>query len=156
MVIVKDFRLTIELVPKPCWYSNLRGNMTRANWDKLRRSIYAKYNYHCGICQTNDVAMNCHEIWQYDDENHIQRLVGFIALCPMCHHCKHIGLAGILASEGKLNLEQVIEHFMRVNQCSLEEYQDHKIQAFEKWRERNMFKWTTSLETYTDVIEAPV
>ena len=47
MVIVKDFRLTIELVPKPCWYSNLRGNMTRANWDKLRRSIYQDIRPQC-------------------------------------------------------------------------------------------------------------
>jgi hypothetical protein len=149
----KGLRLTIELVPSPCWYSNLRSSMTRANWDKLRKSVYAEYNYHCGVCQTSDVTLHCHEIWQYDDENHIQNLTGFIALCEMCHHCKHIGLAGILASEGKLDFGRVIEHFMQVNQCSREEYQAHEKQAWDVLHERSMhYDWTTDVETYAYLV----
>ncbi len=121
-----ELRLTIELVPSPCWQVNVRTSMTRAHWDSLRKSVYANYDYHCGICQASEVQLHCHEIWHYDDEKHIQKLAGFLALCPMCHHCKHIGRAGILASEGKLDFEQVIEHFMRVNHCSREDYQAHK------------------------------
>ena len=142
-----NLKLTIELVPSPCWQVNVRTFMTRANWDNLRRSVYTKYNYYCGICQASNVQLNCHEIWQYDDENHIQKLTGFIALCPMCHHCKHIGHAEILASKGKLDLEQVIEHFMLVNQCSREVFQSHKKAAFDEWRKRNRFEWTTDLGT---------
>ncbi len=37
-------RLTIELVPRPCSYSNLRSKMTRANWDHLRTLVYAISN----------------------------------------------------------------------------------------------------------------
>ncbi len=147
-----DLKLTIELVPSPCWQSNLRTSMTRAHWDNLRKSVYAKYNYHCGICQASNVQLNCHEIWHYDDGNHIQKLAGFIALCPMCHHCKHIGHAGILASQGKLDLEQVIEHFMQVNQCSRDVYSTHRKAAFDAWHERNRFEWTTDLGTYAHLI----
>ncbi len=144
--------LTIELVPSPCWQNNLRTSMTRTHWDKLRKSVYATYNYYCGICNAGDVQLNCHEIWQYDDENHIQKLAGFIALCPMCHHCKHIGHAGILASQGKLDLEQVIAHFLRVNHCSREDYSAHRKAAFDVWRERNRFEWNTDLGTYAHLI----
>ena len=140
-----SLKLTIELVPSPCWQSNVRSSMTRAQWDTLRKSVYATYNYQCGICQASNVQLNCHEIWHYDDENHIQKLAGFIALCPMCHHCKHIGHAGILASQGKLDLEQVIEHFMQVNHCSREFYSTHRKAAFNVWHERNRFEWTTDL-----------
>ncbi len=70
----------------------------------------------------------------------------------MCHHCKHIGLAGILASEGKLDFEQVIEHFIRVNQCLREEYQAHEKAAFDEWRERNRFEWTSDLGTYAHLV----
>ena len=150
--MANSLKLTIELVPSPCWQSNLRTSMTRAHWDNLRKSAYAKYNYRCGICQANNVQLNCHEIWHYDDANHIQKLAGFIALCPMCHHCKHIGHAGILASQGKLDLEQVIEHFMQVNQCSRDVYITHRNAAFDVWRERNRFEWTTDLGTYAHLI----
>lgn len=152
MDIVKGLRLTIELVPSPCWYSNLRTQMTQTDWDKLRKSVYAEYNHHCGLCQASDVMLNCHEIWQYDDENHIQKLTGFIALCPMCHHCKHIGLAGTLASEGKLDFEKVIEHFMQVNQCSREEYEAHSEEAWHTWGERNKHTWTTDIGTYAHLV----
>ncbi len=147
-----NLKLTIELVPSPCWHSNLRTYMTRAHWDKLRKLVYAKYNHHCGICQASNVQLNCHEIWHYDDEKHVQKLVGFIALCTMCHHCKHIGHAGILASQGKLDLEQVIAHFLRVNRCSREDYSAHRKAAFDVWLERNQFEWATDLGAFAHLI----
>ena len=79
--------------------------------------------------------MNCHEIWEYDDKNHIQKLLGFIALCSMCHHVKHIGFAGILAREGKLNYEKVVEHFMTVNNCDRRTFEEHRKRAFLIWEE---------------------
>jgi hypothetical protein len=63
-------RLTIELVPQPCWYSNLRNKMTRAAWDLLRTLVYATYNDRCGICHASKhisgVTLHCYEIWQFD------------------------------------------------------------------------------------------
>jgi len=82
-IMSKDFRLTIELVPRPCWYSNMRTTIPRAAWDKLRKQVYAQYNYCCGVCQLEHVTLHCHEIWQYDDTLHSQKLNGFIALCEM-------------------------------------------------------------------------
>src|SRR5690242_6509626 len=46
-----SFSLTIELVPQPCWYSNMRKAVTRSTWDTLRRQVYAQYHHRCGICQ---------------------------------------------------------------------------------------------------------
>ncbi len=149
-------RLTIELVPRPCWYSNLRSKMTRANWDHLRTLVYATYNDRCGICHASrhvsGVTLHCHEIWQYDDEHHVQRLAGFIALCEMCHHCKHIGLAGIRASEGTLDFEHVIAHFMLVNHCSYEDYEVHSQEAWDTWHERNTHQWVTDLGIYGNLV----
>jgi hypothetical protein len=145
-------RLKIELVPSPCWYNNLRERMLRPEWDKLRRQIYARYQWRCGICNTSNVTLHCHEIWQYDDKQHIQKLTGFICLCPMCHYCKHMGKAGLLAAEGKLDINQVIEHFMRVNQCSREEYEEHSKQAWDTWKARSRHEWTTDLGIYAGLV----
>src|SRR5437879_3488718 len=126
----KDLKLKIELVPKPIWYSNMRTNMSRAAWDKIRKDVYAEYNRRCGICQASNSGLNCHEKWGYDGEKHIQKLEGFICLCDMCHHCKHMGYARILEGRGQLNLEDVVAHFMQVNQCTRKEYQKHSNQAW--------------------------
>ena len=148
----KQLILTIELVPQPCFYNNLRNRMPRPAWDKLRKQVYAQYHYRCGICQEENVTLNCHEIWHYDDTAHVQKLSGFIALCNMCHHCKHIGYAGILAAEGKLDMNEVIAHFVHVNSCSYQEYKEHEGQAWKTWAERNKYVWTTDLGVYAHVV----
>src|SRR5437868_2741641 len=43
-------RLTVELVPKSCWYSNVRSNVTEAQWDYLRRVVYKRAGWICEIC----------------------------------------------------------------------------------------------------------
>ena len=96
--------------------------------------------------------MYCHEVWQYDDEHHIQRLTGFLALCRMCHHCKHLGHANMLAQRGELDFEQVIAHFMRVNHCSHDAFEAYSAQAFDLWRERSQGPWTLDLGKYAHLL----
>jgi hypothetical protein len=97
--------------------------------------------------------MNLHEIWNYDDVNHLQKLGGFILLCEMCHHVKHIGLAGILANQGKLDYNKVIEHFCNVNKCSEQEFEQHRAEAFEIWSRRSSADWKQDFGEYTKFIE---
>ncbi|BCL79671.1 hypothetical protein ccbrp13_21360 [Ktedonobacteria bacterium brp13] len=144
-------RLTIELVPQPCWYSNMRKVVPRSTWDTLRRQVYAQYNHHCGICQARE-RLHCHEIWHYDDDQHVQTLHGFIALCEWCHHVKHLGLAGILAGEGKLDYDRVVAHFLAVNACRLEDFEEHRQQEFVQWRARNRYEWRTDLGKYISLV----
>ncbi len=146
-------KLEIELVPSPCWYSNMRNAMPRSKWDKLRKGIYLQYEHRCGICRVSPQQIQCHELWKYDDENHIQILEGFIALCPICHHVKHIGMADVLASEGKLDYNAVVAHFCKVNECSEEDFEQAKKQAFDQWRERSKHLWITDLGKYAHLVD---
>lgn len=145
-------KLTIELVPSTCWYNNLRKYMSKAEWDRLRRSVYAEYGHRCAVCGASGM-MICHEIWRYDDENHIQALMGFTALCSMCDHVKHIGFAGILAKQGKLDFNKVVEHFMKVNECDKAAFEAHYQDAFAQWRARSQYQWTTDLGEYSHLIK---
>ena len=43
-------KLTIELVPKTSWYSNVRSNVSRSQWDKLRKKCYLNADYKCEVC----------------------------------------------------------------------------------------------------------
>lgn len=142
-------KLEIELVPKNTWWSNVRKIVSRDTWDAIRKRTYREYNNRCGICNAEGV-LHCHEMWDYDDKNYIQTLKGFIALCPMCHHVKHFGFAEVLAYKGKLNIENVINHFQTVNNCSRAEFTNHKENAFDVWGVRSHFlvKWQVNFANY--------
>lgn len=145
-------KLTIELVPSTCWYSNLRNAVSREVWDKIRFKAYKASGNRCKICMI-DRMLYCHEVWSYDDEKHIQTLVGFEALCEPCHMVKHIGFAGIRALDGELDFDKVIAHFMRVNRCSREEFDKAVALAFEVWEERSSHTWKCELGEFKDLLK---
>ncbi len=148
----QQLKLLIELVPSTSWYDNLRKVLPQEEWDKIRKKSYKDAGYKCTICSVQG-KLNCHEVWNYNDETHVQKLEGFIALCDLCHHVKHIGLAGILSSKGELDYEKVIEHFMKVNECDRRTFDEHKKRAFEEWRERSKQKWHMDLGEYKDIVQ---
>lgn len=151
LIMTQVLRLTAELVPKTSWYDNMRKAVSGSDWNKIRKNVYAQYNRQCGICHAQ-VRLNCHEIWHYDDERHLQTLAGFIALCDWCHHIKHLGFAGMLASQGKLDYEKLIQHFMRVNECDRETFEHHRAAAMRQWKERSAHQWQVDLGDYAHLV----
>ena len=138
-------KLEIELVPASSWYDNVRSAVSSQEWDVIRYEAYAKYNNQCGICGSQSKRLEAHEIWTYDDDKQTQTLEGIIALCSLCHRVKHIGLTELLASQGKLNLDSVVKHFCRVNDCDYEVYIDHRNEAFAIWDHRSSLPWAVDI-----------
>ncbi len=138
----KDALLTVELVPSTCWFSNLRSELNSKDWDIVRKRTYKQANYVCEVCGGRGPKwpVECHEIWQYDDENHIQKLVGLIGLCPSCHEVKHIGLAGIRGR--RANAKQ---HLAKVNGWTEEQVEKYIKWAFKIWKDRSQYEWALDL-----------
>lgn len=143
----RELRLTAELVPASTWYRNLRSAVPRETWDRIRRRVYAEHGYRCAVCGARG-RLSCHEVWAYDDEARVQRLSGFVALCDWCHHVKHLVHAAGLASEGKLDYERVVQHFMRVNGCGRDAFEEHRGRAMEVYRRRSAEEWRVDLGEY--------
>jgi hypothetical protein len=135
-------KLTVELVPKTCWFSNLRSHLSREDWNIVRRATYRKANYICEVCsgRGSEHPVECHEIWRYDDDTYMQTLVGLIALCPACHQVKHIGLAHL---QGKR--EEALLHLCKVNSWSKLEAEIHIMDAFDQWAMRSMSDWVLDI-----------
>ncbi|TVY10005.1 HNH endonuclease [Paenibacillus cremeus] len=149
---MEKLKLEIDLVPETSFYNNLRKVVSKETWDKLRKQTYSKYKVTCGICGAENVVLDCHEIWEYDETDLIQKLVGLIAICKPCHLIKHHGYANILAQKGELNLDELVSHFMKVNNCTKKEYESHRKHAFKEWRERSTKQWTIDLGQYEQYV----
>ena len=146
-------KLLVELVPKTAWNKSLSELLPRKVWNGIRENVIRDNGKKCQICDEIEGTMSLHEIWSYDDLKHVQKLDGFILLCSLCHHVKHIGLAGILAKQGKLDFNKVIEHFCSVNCCSEKEFKEHMKDAFAIWRERSQYQWTQDFGKYREYIK---
>jgi hypothetical protein len=135
-------KLTIELVPETSWYNNLRSILSKSSWDRLRWASYKKANNLCEICGGRGPKhpVECHEIWEYDNEKHIQKLSGMIALCPACHEVKHFGLARIKGREYFAK-----EHLMEINKWCQEDAEQYIEYAFETWQKRSRYLWKIDL-----------
>lgn len=134
--------LSVELVPSTCWFSNVRDCVSRSTWDKLRRIIYKQANYRCEVCGDRGCKhpVECHEVWHYDDFNHIQTLESMKALCPSCHQVKHIGLAG-LQGYG----EKAKAHLAKINGWSRSQTDAYLETVWETWHKRSCFEWSLNL-----------
>ena len=135
-------QLLVELIPKTCHYSNVRTTVKSSEWDKIRFLTYEAANHKCEICgdtgknQGKKHDVECHEIWEYDDKNKIQKLIGLIALCPFCHLTKHIGRA-IATGREKICYVQMA----KVNKWTPKQIQEHIVESFEKHKERSEHEW---------------
>lgn len=134
--------LTVELVPKGQWYDNLRSRLTGKAWDALRHACYEAAGHRCEICggQGAKWPVECHERWEYDEVNRVQKLVGLIVLCPACHEVKHMGLANV---RGRGDI--AMAHLMVVNGWTGPMANEHVKAAFATWRQRSAEQWTMDL-----------
>lgn len=131
-------KLTIELVPKTAWFTNVRSNVSKEAWDFLRRLTYKSAHYHCEICggQGPNHPVEAHEVWEYDDDLHTQTLIRLIALCPDCHEVKHMGLANIRGRG-----VQAIAHLAKVNDWEYDFTQEYVNAQFDVWFDRSKKNW---------------
>lgn len=149
-------QLTIELVPATCWYSNVRSHVSRQQWDIIRKQCYRQAGYRCEICRQTGLfqgfrhPVECHEIWDYDEEKMTQRLAGLICLCPLCHQVKHAGLT--ISQQG---LQVILNRLMSVNNWTHDQAADHIEEEFEVWRVRSKSQWKLDISYLDSYIPVP-
>jgi hypothetical protein len=145
-------KLTIELVPAGSWGHNLRSILTKKGWDLVRYKCYQAAGNVCEICAGVGPRhpVECHEIWEYDDTNKVQKLTGFLSLCPMCHRVKHIGHA-ISVGLGP----STVKHLAQVNGLTTTQAWDYVHERAAVWQERSRHNWTVDISFVDDYLKEP-
>lgn len=133
--------LRIELVPSTAWWSNVRSQVTRKQWEVCKAFVKTRSGGRCEICGGvgRRWPVECHERWQYDDNRMVQTLVGLIALCPTCHAATHIGRT--IRTSGVDNVNRVLAHVAKVNHWSTETTHRAVQNAFGVWSIRSAWEW---------------
>lgn len=131
-------RLVVEMVPRTCFFSNLRSNLRPKDWQKLRLMSIEKAGGRCEICGSTNRGrgLECHEIWLYDTETYTQRLTGLVALCRDCHRAKHMALARHMGWE-----DDARRHLMRINRWTHRQLDSYLEEAFALFEERSQVAW---------------
>lgn len=140
--------LRCELVPKTCWFSNVRDHLKASQWGKVKEWCYKRAGYHCEICGSNGKLqgrkhrVEAHEIWHYDDEQRIQTLTGLIALCPACHKAKHYGRAISIGEDKsvRFHLKKINTHWIWRDVFA------HCKHSITQWQERSFYNYKLNMD----------
>ena len=94
------------------------------------------------------MGLHCHEIWEYDDERKVQKLVGYKILCERCHLAHHLGFAAVSG-----RLEETVEWIAKITGMKESEVWKLVDKAFEEWEERSKYTWKNRLPNHFYRIE---
>lgn len=159
----KQFKLPIELVPSTLWFESIYQICVRNKkikvWQTFKEDLFLKEGRKCHICGAENTKLEAHEFWNYDDKNHIQKLESIHHLCHLCHKIKHSGLwfetdYGLEnLKKQNLTTEDLINHFLKVNNCTRKDFEKHYAEAFKIHAERSKYQWTQDFGKYKPLVE---
>ena len=141
--------LFVDLVPRSCWFTNVRSCVTPADWERLRRPILRRAGHRCEACSDGEDRatgrwLQVHERWHYDERTGVQALRRLICLCSPCHLVTHFGYANVTG-----RAEQAFTHLCRVNGWDQAEALAHVHAAEALWIDRSARIWTLDLAMLT-------
>jgi hypothetical protein len=80
-------------------YNELNETKRRKEWEALRRTVLEAAVNTCTHCKASyESRMVCHEVWAYDDLNHITTLTGFELVYRTCDSVLHFGKTLLIGS----------------------------------------------------------
>lgn len=144
-----DLKLKIELVPRTSFGKSLRKDLGQYKWGKIRKKVYERHGNKCAVCGSSEGRLICHEEWEFQLEKRIQKLVGFKAVCTLCNLVIHNGLA---TTQPWVNQNDVVNHFLKVNGCTIEDWKYHREEAFERWKKLSQYDWALEYEGYEKLL----
>lgn len=157
---MSDLKLTLDLVPSSCWFSNLRVELPRHEWDRLAAEELSRAEA-CAACGSPDVR-DVHELWEFREDlgpcphgstnprhclpvRRRQVLAGLVAICRPCHRVKHLAFA-----EARGELAPALEHFCRVNELDADLAMRIVRRVFEEASRRSRDPWELDLSWLAD------
>jgi hypothetical protein len=145
----KTGALFVDLVPISAWFSNLRSELTKDEWELVKKATFEPAKYRCQVCGGKGPKhpVECHERWHYDSATKVQKLMGTISFCPSCHEVTHFGLARVWGRDG-----EALQHLVRTNGWTESFAWQHVLSAMETWKQRSEIEWLLDARWLLDFV----
>lgn len=151
--------LFVDLIPRSCWFTNVRYCVSPGDWDRLRTMVYRRAGWRCEACgarpdRSRKHWLEAHERWEYTPDgpaalrqgiSPVQRLRRLVALCTPCHEVTHYGRA-----EAMGNGARALAHYRYVTGLGAVDAQMHIEVAYEVWAMRSHVDWELNLTMLTN------
>ncbi|MGH3612524.1 MAG: DUF5710 domain-containing protein [Pseudonocardia sp.] len=142
--------LFVDLVPRSCWFTNVRSCVSEQDWERLRRPVLRRAGYRCEACgdgedRATSRRLEVHERWHYNNDTGVQALRRLICLCSPCHLVTHLGYANVTG-----RAEEALAHLRRVNGWDDGKTYAHVYASEQQWLDRSARTWTLDLGMLTD------
>jgi hypothetical protein len=142
--------LFVDLVPRSCWFTNVRTCVSQRDWERLRRMILRRARHACEACGATEDRetrrwLEAHERWSYDERTGVQSLRRLICLCSPCHLVTHFGYANVTG-----RTEEAFAHLRAVTGMSQAQAWEHVRAAEDRWIARSGRTWELDLSILTD------
>jgi hypothetical protein len=141
----QSLHLQIELIPKPLWGMNIRTAIGKKRWFRLRDAVTTYRGRKCAICGSK-APLQGHEVWDYVEKKRTgtATLLDIRLVCQDCSSIHHFGrFQRLVASKviTREEFERVMQHMLRVNGCTIAEWEKHGQDAQEAWQRRSKLRW---------------
>jgi len=142
--------LFIDMVPRSCWFTNVRSCVRAKDWERLARMVYGRAGQRCEACGAEPDRLvgrrlEAHERWSYDDRTGVQALRRLICLCNDCRLSTHLGFANVTG-----RADQALAHLRAVTGMTDADVARHVQAAGDLWTARSRRVWTLDLTMLTD------
>jgi len=142
--------LFVDMVPRSCWFTNVRTCVEQRDWERLRRMITGRAEHRCEICgrgedRETQRRLEAHERWSYDETTGVQTLRRLVCLCSDCHLATHMGYANVTGRS-----DEAIAHLREVTGMTHTEAMAHIDAAGQLWTARSARTWALDLSMLTD------
>ncbi|MFJ2093325.1 DUF5710 domain-containing protein [Streptomyces sp. NPDC087901] len=142
--------LFVDLVPRSCWFTNVRSCVAPKDWERLRRMITRRAGMKCEACGASEDRnvkrwLEAHERWTFDDQKLTQTLRRLICLCTDCHTVTHFGFAQVRGIA-----DQALAHLVKVTGMTKGQAMQHIDAAFGVWEARSGRDYALDLSVLTD------
>lgn len=155
-------RLTVEYVPGNAMYASPKQVIDDAQWRRVREQVLNLTGGVCQGCQTTGIRLSCFPKWHFADEQHIQTLTGFEALCEKCIAVKGFHRVEIPPSFSRTYEEEEayaqaefqsrFDHLQAVNGWSTEQTEAYLAQAEQLQLDRSRYRWKADLSVLRDYL----
>lgn len=141
--------IQIEVIPTSCIGHNLHSFsiLKHGKWEEISQNVRERHICQCCNKPFKSSELHAHEVWFFDMETHVQRLVMIASVCEKCHATIHYNF---LLSNSKVRSREAFiskAHYMEVNNCEEEDFERDLNKVLAIYRKLNQIseKWSMDI-----------